>query len=220
MRLLDLFCCEGGAAEGYRRAGFDVVGVDNVDQPRYPFPFTKRDALEVLRDIPLGSGTYAAIHASPPCQAYSRAFKHLAAPKEMLVDVVRRELDRIGLPYVIENVVGAPMPEQPTLDGRHGVVVCGTSLGLRVERHRLFESNVPLYGLPCRHRDLAMNPHNQAGRDRIYEEFGRQDPEVVWRREMGVEWMSKHGGRQAVPPAYTAFIGAQLMGRLEAREAA
>jgi DNA (cytosine-5)-methyltransferase 1 len=215
MRLLDLFCCQGGAGEGYRRAGFDVTGVDIEPQPRNPHRFIQADAIDYLLEH---GEEYDAIAASPPCQAYSRAFKHLAAPKPMLLDVVRAALDELGKPYAIENVIGAPMPEQPDLFGRSGVVICGSGLGLRVHRHRIFESNVPMTGVPCAHGTVhAMNPHNQAGRDRIYEEFGRCDPEIVWREHMGVPWMDKHGGRQAIPPAYTEHIGGYLMVALTAK---
>lgn len=211
-RLLDLFCCQGGAGEGYRRAGFEVHGVDNEAQPRNPHSFEQADAIEYLESRDLGE--WDRIHASPPCQAYSRAFKHLAAPKPMLLDCTIELLKRWGGVWVVENVVGAPLATASDLFGRHGTEVCGSGLGLRVHRHRLFESSVPLVGPACNHAELAMNPHNQAGRDRIYAEFGRSDPEVIWRQEMGVGWMDKHGGRQAIPPAYTEYIGAQLMNAL------
>jgi DNA (cytosine-5)-methyltransferase 1 len=100
------------------------------------------------------------------------------------------------------------------------VTVCGTGLGLRVYRHRLFESNLPLVGTDCDHSRPAMNPHNQAGRDAMYEEFGRCDPEPRWRQEMGVPWMSRYDAREAIPPAYTEHIGRQLIAQLDAAEVA
>jgi DNA (cytosine-5)-methyltransferase 1 len=134
----------------------------------------------------------------------------------MLIDAVRARLERIGLPWVIENVPGAPLPEQSDLFGAHGVVLCGSMFGLRVHRHRLFEASFPLATpRPCGHRGLAMNPHNQAGRDRIYEEFGRGDPERVWRRDMGVEWMGKYEAREAIPPSYTEWIGRELLAHIQ-----
>ncbi len=133
----------------------------------------------------------------------------------------RERLQDAGVPWVIENVVGAPLPLGPTLDGRYGVMLCGTEFGMRVYRHRIFESNYPLHGNGgCSHTRLAMNPHNQAARDLMYEEFGRQDPEKIWRREMGVEWMGKYEARESVPPAFTEHIGHQLIQQLERTAAA
>jgi C-5 cytosine-specific DNA methylase len=141
-RLLDLFCGAGGAAMGYARAGFEVVGVDIAPQPRYPFEFHLEDALEFL---PLRRiwGDFDAIHASPPCQRWTRAQNAAqnADGHPDLITPLRPLLEATGLPYVIENVVGAPL--------RDPVKVCGLSLGLGVKRHRLFESNVSLFVPPC-----------------------------------------------------------------------
>ena len=235
-RLLDLFCGAGGCSVGYSRAGFDVVGVDINPQPNYPFEFIRADALEVLAFLtdPQRAEHYEdwlpgakliwpfdAIHASPPCQDYSKAMRHLAKPQPRLIEPVREMLVATGLPWVIENVVGAPIPHQSTFDGRHGVELCGSMFGLRVYRHRLFECSFPVEPpRGCNHLRIAMNPHNQGGRDLIYKEYGRRDPEVVWRREMGVEWMNKHEGREAIPPAYTEYIGGFLMAEIEARRMA
>jgi DNA (cytosine-5)-methyltransferase 1 len=93
--------------------------------------------------------------------------------------------------------------------------------GLRVYRHRLFEASFPLAApRPCNHARPAMNPHNQLGRDRIYGEFGRQDPEVIWRRDMGVEWMRKYEAREAIPPVMAEWVGGQLLEHITARAAA
>lgn len=212
MKLLDLFCGAGGAATGYYRAGFtQIVGVDVEVQPRYPFEFVHADALAP----PLRLQDFDAIHASPPCQGYSRAMKHLSKPTAKLLEATRDLLDDVGRPYIIENVDGAPIGKQDDLFGRMGVQVCGTALGLRVYRHRLFESNLPLMGTHCDHRRPALNPHNQKGRDRIYAEFGRQDPEIVWRRDMGVEWMHKYEAREAIPPIYTEYLGKQLLAQMQ-----
>lgn len=228
-RLLDLFCGAGGCSVGYANAGFEVVGVDINPQPNYPFEFVQAHAFEVLHYIVTGVGSFKAgmaigaieerfdaIHASPPCQDYSRALRHLAAPQPRLIDPVKDLLVKTGLPWVIENVEGAPIPRHPDLFGNYGVELCGTSFGLSVYRHRLFESSFHIPAKPCNHSAPAMNPHNQAGRDRIYEEFGRQDPEVIWRKEMGVEWMSKQEGREAVPPVFTEHIGHYLLNHLRA----
>jgi DNA (cytosine-5)-methyltransferase 1 len=204
-RLLDLFCGAGGAGMGYSRAGFDVVGVDLSPQPRYPFEFHQADAMA----FPLDG--FDVIHASPPCQAYSKAMKHLAAPTPMLLEATRERLENAGVPWVIENVVGAPIPESSDLFGDHGLMLCGSAFGLRVWRHRLFLTSAPMVGPGCRHKGWAMNPHSVAGRLRIYAEFGRRDPEILWRNEMGVEWMERYEAREAIPPAYTEWIGTQLL---------
>ena len=189
---------------GYSRAGFEVVGVDVKFQKNYPFEFHQADAMT----YPLEG--FDAIHASPPCQSYSLALRHLAAPQPMLVDATRDRI-RVAEVWVIENVPGAPLATASDLFGAHGVMLCGTSFGLRVYRHRLFESNVPLRRRECSHKRHAMNPHSSEGRDRMYAEFGRQPPEKVWRDEMGVSWMSRHETREAIPPVFTEYIGRQLL---------
>jgi DNA (cytosine-5)-methyltransferase 1 len=204
VRLLDLFCGAGGCSMGYHRAGFEVVGVDLHPQKNYPFEFHQADAMT----FPLEG--FDAIHASPPCQMYSRALKHMAAPQPMLIDAIKERLVNNGAPWIIENVVGAPIPHQTDLFGAHGVMLCGSAFGMRVYRHRLFEASFPLMGRPCSHTRPAMNPHKVKGRELIYEEFGHQDPELPWRRDMGVEWMGRYEAREAIPPAYTEFLGRQL----------
>lgn len=209
-RLLDLFCGAGGATKGYQRAGFYVVGVDIKPQPRYcGDEFICADA---MRKLLYG---YDAIHASPPCQGYSRALKHMASPQPMLIDAVRERLIETDVPWIIENVTGAPIPNAPDLFGRKGFILCGTAFGMRIERHRLFESNVPMASSECHHMRHAMNPHNEAGRERMYQEFGRGDPEKIWAREMGVGWMNRHEARESIPPAYTEWIGRELLNMLE-----
>lgn len=149
--LLDLFCCAGGAAMGYHRAGFDVVGVDAVWQWNYPFPFICADAMELDQEW---MATFDAIHASPPCQHYSVLAKRTGCGDLWpdLIGDLRDKLKRTGIPYVIENVVGSPLRDHITL--------CGTMFsGLRVIRHRLFESNI-LLSTPARavHRDRFATP--------------------------------------------------------------
>lgn len=209
-RLLDLFCGAGGATKGYQRAGFYVVGVDIAPQPRYcGDEFVRGDAFDFMSWM--APGNWDAIHASPPCQGYSLALKHLAAPKPLLIDAVRARLGELGRPWVIENVEGAPLATAPTFFGQCGFVLCGTAFGLRVERHRLFESTIPMASSECHHTRHAMNPHNVAGRKRMYAEFGRGDPEKIWAKEMGVEWMNRHEVREAIPPVYTEHIGRELI---------
>jgi DNA (cytosine-5)-methyltransferase 1 len=129
--------------------------------------------------------------------------KHLSLYAPKLIVRLRRRLRVSGLPWVIENVPGAPL--------RSPIELCGTMFGLQTWRHRLFECNfqVPI-SLQCNHHMPALNPHNQTGRDRIYAEFGRQHPDPVYAGAMGVGWMSKYEGREAIPPAMTHFIGFHL----------
>ena len=209
LRLLDLFCCEGGAGTGYARADFDVTGVDIEPQSRNPYSFVRADALQFLKEH---GGEFDAIHASPPCQSYSKALRHMATPQPMLIDAVREALNDTGKPWVIENVVGAPLANGSDLFGAHGVELCGTMFGLRIYRHRIFETNFRLpQPPPCDHSKHAMNPFKDAGWHRIRDEYGdAQTPEKVWRLEMGVPWMSKEGAREAVPPCMTQWIGREL----------
>jgi DNA (cytosine-5)-methyltransferase 1 len=197
LRLLDLFCGAGGCAVGYARAGFEVVGVDIKPQPRYPFEFIKADALEYLA---AHSKSYDVIHASPPCQSYSRALKHLAAEQPKLIEPIRDLATRIGKPYVIENVQGAPLSCP--------VLLCGTMFGLPIRRHRLFETS--FWGLiidnKCSHKGDDLNPHRASSRKK-----NGYAPERQYAVAMGVSWMNKAEAREAIPPAYTHFIGCQLM---------
>ena len=206
MRLLDLFCGAGGAAVGYHRAGFDqIVGVDIKPQPRYPFEFVQADAMT----YPLEG--FDAIHASPPCQSYSRAMRHLAAPQPKLVEATLGRL--AGHVYVVENVPGVTLPT--------AIILCGSAFGLRVHRHRYFEVSLPMFSPGCVHgKKPAMNPHNVKGRALIVEEFGRIGNERVWADAMGVGWMNQHEAREAIPPAYTEYIGRALLAVLNERQEA
>ncbi len=205
MRLLDLFCGAGGAGEGYRLAGFEVTGVDIKPQPRYkPGRFIQGDALEYA---PAHGHEYDVIHASPPCQAYS-VTKHLSnGTHPELVNETRELLQRIGKPYVIENVPGAPLINP--------LVLCGTMFdGLRVYRHRLFECSSPLYFPPaCCHHWGGRVP--RAGRGANGKGFmsvsGHLSATDKARQAMGINWMTGAELSQAIPPAYTEWIGNQLM---------
>lgn len=198
-RALDLFCGAGGATKGLQRAGFRVTGVDIKAQPRYcGDEFIQGDALEVRLE------GYDFIWASPPCQSYSSAMRHLAAPQPKLIDAMRDRLTSSGVPFVIENVLGAPM--------QNWFWLCGTHFGLRIHRHRLFESPAVFALLPpCDKRVVPLNPHRSQSRERIYREFGRRDPEKLWGAEMGVPWMNRHETREAIPPVYSEFIGRQFL---------
>lgn len=220
--LLDLFCKAGGAGWGYQQAGFDVIGCDISPQPNYPFQSFQDDAVSVLKRLAEmggeGSG-FAAIHASPPCQAFS-AMKHMpdARPHAELVDPVRELLVAIGLPYVIENVVGAPLNDP--------VMLCGSMFdglkagGFQLRRHRLFESNVSLsVPGPCRHEGPVIGVYGGHVRCRSTKfwrgsgaDFPGQDKKELAMTAMGVHHhMTMNELSEAIPPAYTAFIGAQLL---------
>jgi DNA (cytosine-5)-methyltransferase 1 len=210
-RLLDLFCGAGGAAMGYHRAGFDVVGVDIKPQPNYPFEFHHADALAVTGDFAWIDFLLAfdAIHASPPCQAYSVATPAYARDGHPdLVAATRELLEATGLPYVIENVPGAPL-DNP-------VILCGSSLGLRVRRHRLFETNWPLMVPPCMHAHQGQPVGVYGGGTGKGQKRGRKamsSAEAIAVMEM--PWASRNEAVQAIPPAYTELVGAQLLAHIK-----
>lgn len=199
MRLLDLFCGAGGAAMGYHRAGFDVVGVDNRPQKHYPFEFHQADAFEYVAEH---GHEFDVIHASPPCQAYSEATPMQARTKHPdLIVATRQALKATGKPYIIENVDGARrLLIEP-------VMLCGTMFGLGVWRHRWFETKPRLVYLvpPCRH-DFHPVLVSGSGHGR----GEARPPEMI--DALGVPWMKVRAeARQAIPPVYTEFLGKQLM---------
>ena len=217
--LLDLFCGAGGAAMGYHRAGFEVVGVDILPQPHYPFEFIQDDALDFL----VGGGWAwigaSAIHASPPCQAYT-SMRHLGkragegAPD--LVDRTRELLEQTGLDWIMENVAGSPL--------RNPLVLCGSTFGLGVRRHRLFESNLLLFGGPCQHggwgRPIAVyGDHPKQPGDKTYR-VNRARTLQEGQEAMGIDWMPWKSLTQAIPPAYTEHLGRQLLAVFERRRRA
>ena len=225
-RLLDLFCCAGGAAMGYHQAGFEVVGVDISWQRNYPFSFVQDDALTIIREQ-LESGKvrqFAAIHASPPCQRYSWATQRWA-PEEYpdLIEPTRELLKATGLPYIIENVPGAPL-ENPFR-------LCGEMFGLNVIRHRNFETNFPVLVPDHKpHRKpikrLARDGSGRTVQRSIYctvaghggesDSFRLDD----WQAAMGMDWTTKEELTEAIPPAYTKFVGEQLIAQLNAERIA
>lgn len=229
-KLLDLFCCQGGASQGYVDAGFEVVGVDIDPQPRYPFRFCQDDALEVLRGMLRGKlyqflpysspydtwltlGNFDAIHASPPCQLYSKTHRINRSDFPDLIGPTRELLEQTGLPYVLENVMDAA----PEL--RDPVMLCGDVFGLETYRHRLFESNVtinaPLDGWHPPHfaRTTKMGRPPQPGE--YMHVVGNFSGVEKAREVMGMPWASRDGLREAIPPVYTEFIGGQLLNALE-----
>lgn len=219
-RLLDLFCCAGGAGTGYAMAGFEVVGVDIKPQPNYPLPFVQTDALKL---DPKFISTFDAIHASPPCQSYSDLAKRNgnADAWPRLIEPIRDMLARSGLPFIIENVEGAPL--------RNPIILCGTMFkGLRVLRHRLFETNFPIltpkHGIhPKVHTfDKRKSHYGKTNdmRDFVQVTGGGNCTIAAARDAMGIDWMTKNELNEAIPPAYTRFIGRQLLAYLIAMKTA
>lgn len=215
-RLLDLFCGAGGAARGYQRAGFYVVGVDNRPQPRYAGDeFVQADALDVLRVLLSGDPDFAAIHASPPCQAYSKTQQLRGNDHPDLVGPVRELLERTGLLYVIENVPGSPLRAPVVLEGQ-------MFEGLRTQRPRWFETN---WLLPVSFmRSPRPAPNAKMGRRPGPGEWvhvvGNCNGAAICRDAMGIDWMRRDELAQAIPPAYTEHIGGFLLAELRARAAA
>jgi len=210
-RLLDLFCCAGGAGTGYSEAGFEVTGIDIEEQRNYPFCFIQANALTLDHKF---IATFDAIHASPPCQSYSDLAKRNgnADAWPRLIDPIRDILVQSGLPYVIENVEGAPL--------RNPVVLCGTMFkGLRVLRHRLFEANFPIltpkHGThPKVHTFDKRKAHygkTDDMRDFVQVTGGGNCTIAAARDAMGIKWMNKGELNEAIPPAYTRLIGKQLL---------
>ncbi len=217
--LLDLFSGAGGAAMGYHRAGFDVIGVDIEPQSRYPFAFMRGDALKVLARLPYFFPFVKAIHASPPCQAYSTTASLHTNEYPALIAPVRDLLQATGLPYVIENVAGA---RREMYDP---ITLCGSSFGLGVRRHRLFEVSGFEVGMvpPCAHH-LQPEPVDVTGTGasrtgaRLDGKGGnsRKPRNLAHAREvMGIDWMTRPELSEAVPPAYTEWIGTRLMAAIK-----
>jgi DNA (cytosine-5)-methyltransferase 1 len=205
-RILDAFCKAGGAGMGYHRAGFDVIGVDIEPQPHYPFRFVQADVFSLpARWI---GNEFDAVHASPPCQAYSKLNRFHKREYPLLLEPTRALLQASGLPFIIENVPGAPLIDPVTL--------CGVAFGLQVIRHRAFESNWAL--------SAPVHVTHPSG---LYSPTGHGDPNWAHREAnphlsgigytarcrvaMGIMWMTRNELAEAIPPAYTEHLGRQLV---------
>ena len=209
MRLLDLFCGAGGAAMGYYRAfggDTEIVGVDIAPQKRYPFEFVQADVFEFMES---GEGDgFDFYHASPPCQRWSAITKLASRKRHLdLLAPVRERLEQTGKPYVIENVPGAPLVNPLTL--------CGTMFGLGVIRHRLFESLALLLSPgPCCHQGTVADGTYSGvhgGGPRTTHNIPYSEQRRRWEHDMGIHWMqTRNELAQAIPPAYTEWIGQQM----------
>jgi DNA (cytosine-5)-methyltransferase 1 len=218
MMILDLFCGAGGAAMGYHRAGFSVIGVDLHPQKNYPFAFVQMDVFDYLACADLNE--FDAIHASPPCQALSTQ----TADKSKHVNLIpqtREALVASGLPYVIENVEGAGK------EMRDPARLCGSSFGLDVRRHRLFETNWNLVAPPCDHswqtprfRSLSIKNFRKGKLATVVGVHGHLNypgEQAIRERAMQIDWMTVAELAQSIPPAYTEFIGRQLAERIRSK---
>ncbi len=211
-RLLDLFCGAGGCSFGYAQAGFEVVGVDIMPQPHYPYEFHQADAMM----YPLAG--FDVIHASPVCKAYTNCN---LSPKELyerLIGKIRVRLQATSKPYVIENVMGAKH------DLRANLMLCASMFNLPMERHRLFESNIFLYPpRTCQHAIATIGVYGHSIWDFSLPGTSRKDGRTrpdsvsadIGREAMGIDWMNKTELAQAIPPAYTEWIGRLLLAFME-----
>lgn len=214
-RLLDLFCCAGGAGTGYNRAGFDVVGVDIDMQPNYPFEFHQADAIEYLA---AHGHEFDAIHASPPCQGYttmSAKYPKAQAEWPKLIEPVRELLQKTDRPWVIENVAGARR------DMRNAVKLSGGMFGLGVDRPRLFESNVPIGAPAFKRPETVIGVYGRSHDGRRL--WTRADGSILraartleeGQAAMGIDWMEWRELTESIPPAYTEWVGSYLIQALE-----
>lgn len=240
MRLLDLFCGAGGCAVGYHRAGFaEIVGVDNRPQPRYPFAFVEGDAMSVMQHFLRGGeledktgklwhlADIDAIHASPPCQAHS-CLRHMTKKEYPdLIAPVRDLLMRTSKPWVMENVKGAPFP--------YAIELCGLMFGLKCYRHRLFETSFFAWAPQHKPHKLPATGNKSVNKNiarglgpRTREQCVRDGLAVVTATGhcgtyagplLGLDWgLTQEEISNAIPPAYTAFVGRQLMDHLRYRQ--
>lgn len=219
-KLLDLFCKAGGCSAGYAKAGFEVIGVDINPQPNYPYQFIQADAIEILKDAEFLS-QFSAIHASPPCQFHSKA-KSLSVARNGgkygehpdLIPQTRELLKQSGLPYVIENVAGSTLINPIKLFGSQ-------FKGLYTQRERWFESNITLRE-PDEEKRKMKTPAagNGIGEDGSISICGSggvrglnaKQITLYWGFAMGgIDWMTRDELAEAIPPAYTEFIGRQLI---------
>jgi len=210
IRILDLYCCAGGASMGYHRAaikaGYEVhiIGIDKIFKKDYPFIFMKADVLELFESMPLKWWRqFDLIHASPPCQGYSGC-GHLTkaqgnkVSEELHIPQVRKFLKKVGVPYVIENV------EQ---SGLIGATLCGSSFNLKVKRHRIFESNFEIESSVCEHKKQG-RPVGVYGSLNDEIPSGGKTAETLeeGQEAMGIDWCGWANLKEAIPPAYTAYV--------------
>jgi len=208
MKLLDLFCGVGGASVGYFQAGFEVHGVDLKHGKRYPFTYLRADVLDVLKDKEFIQ-QFDVIHASPPCQTHSitqhlRNAQGKTTSKVDLIPQTRAALIASGKPYIIENVVGSPLIDP--------IQLCGSSFGLHVRRHRLFESNMKLQSSKCNHKAQGRPVGVYGSLNDEIPNGGKTAKTISEARiAMGIDWAIWTELVEAIPPAFTKYLGQQLI---------
>lgn len=206
IKVLDLYCGAGGASMGYHRAGFEVIGVDVKAGKRYPFEYVRADVLDLTQEF---LDQFDFIHSSPPCQTFSvtrnlRIAQGKSTDKKDLLESTRKMLRASRKPYVIENVVGAPLIDP--------IQLCGSSFGLKVRRHRRFESNLALKGSDCDHKTQG-RPIGVYGSLRDEIPNGGKTAESIeeGREAMGIDWMIWSELVEAIPPVFTEYLGKQVL---------
>ncbi|SPE49835.1 hypothetical protein SNS2_1531 [Streptomyces netropsis] len=209
-RLLDAFCCQGGAGMGYYRAGFDVTGVDITAQPRYPLGFHQSDAIDFIRAF---GADFDFVHASPPCQFDSDCQRIQGRAHPDLIAPTRAALEATGRPWVMENVRGAlPKLQNP-------VMLCGAMFGLATYRHRYFETGGG-FTLPQPPHPAHTVPQAKMGRPVPPGHYGQYVGNFsgvpLARQVMDVPWMNRDGIRECIPPAYTEWLGHAALSFLDA----
>ncbi len=208
MKLLDLFCGVGGASVGYHQAGFEIHGIDLKHGKRYPFTYLRADVLDVLKDKDF-INQFDVIHASPPCQTHSIT-KHLrnaqgkSTSKIDLIPQTRETLIASGKAYIIENVPGSPLINP--------IQLCGSSFGLKVRRHRLFESNMPLVGSKCDHKTQGRPVGVYGSLNDEIPKGGKTASTIdEARKAMDMDWAIWTELVEAIPPAFTKYLGGQIV---------
>jgi DNA (cytosine-5)-methyltransferase 1 len=215
---LDLYCCQGGATRGLQDAGFYVIGVDIEPQPNYcGDEFIQADVITYLGEVLFGPNVRdlgerpALVHASPPCQARTKAQKIQGREHPALIAPTRELLRELGVPYVIENVVA----ETPALDTdplKDPILLCGTMFGLRTYRHRQFEASFPLTAPEHpRHERRQVKMGRPIGPDDFYQAIGNFSGVEIARQDMEVPWMNRDGIRECIPPAYAEYVGKRFL---------
>lgn len=225
-RILDLFCCAGGAAKGYADAGFEVVGVDIAFQKNYPYEFHQADAIEFVKEH---GHEFDAIHASPQCQAFSRTKTLHGNEHPDLIKPTRDALVASGKPWVLENVVGAPLIDPIKLSGQHFNMTAQDVDGvpLKLVRNRLFESNILLRVPDSFHANRHIQTASIYGAGGGWTPRHRDNPDRrggyiphtdVIKKLLGIDWMSKHEMSQSIPPVFTEWVGRQVIDHIKGNE--
>ena len=213
MKVLDLFCCQGGAGMGYNLAGCDVTGVDIESQPKYPFKFVQCDALMYLAE---NYRFYDFIHASPPCQGYSNLTpKEHKGKYKKLIPELRDMLNSYGKPYCIENVEGAKN------ELINPVMLCGSMFGLRTQRHRYFETSFYVeQPCKCNHKQMPLLVTTASKASRALRIKNGLKPKTVKNAPLayGISWMDFNGLKECIPPAYTEYLIKQFLARQDAEQ--